>query len=404
MTERWVKQARFDPFSLKAGLEKIRSAGLFRARRTLDSAQGATISIGGARLVNFCSNDYLGLANDARLVEAMQSGAAAYGVGSGASQLVCGRSRAHEQLEEAISARLGRSRAVIFSSGYLANLAVISTFAARRDDVVVMDKANHASLIDGALLARASLRRYAHNDIVGLERILRSGAGRRALVATDSVFSMDGDIAALPDIVAACEQHNALLAVDDAHGFGVLGQNGAGSLEYFSLDEARVPILMATFTKACGVMGAFVAGPDEIIETIIQSGRPYIYTTAIPAALAVAAEKALTLVAQETWRREKLYALIDRFVQGARQLGLPLSASTTPIQGFITGSAEAAVACSDYAMTRGILINAIRAPTVPKNTERLRITLTAGHSSEQVDRLLGVLAELAGQLKQRAET
>ena len=394
-----VNQAQRDPFSLKKGLDKIKSAGLFRTRRAVNSAQGATINIGGEQLVNFCSNDYLGLARDERLVQAVRSGAAVYGVGSGASQLICGRSLAHEQLEEAVATRLGRSRAVIFSSGYLANLAIISTFASGRNDVVVMDKANHASLIDGALLAKASLRRYAHNDIAGLERLC---AGGRTLVATDSVFSMDGDLAALPDIVAVCEKHNALLAVDDAHGFGVLGRNGGGAMEYFSLDETRAPILMATFGKACGVMGAFVAGPDDVIETIIQSGRPYIYTTAMPAALAVAAEKALTIVARETWRREKLYALIDRFVQGAKQLALPVLASTTPVQGFIAGSAGAAVKCSDYAMTRGILVNAIRSPTVPKNTERLRITLTAGHSDEQVDRLLEVLAELAVQLKRQA--
>ena len=387
--------SRADPFSLKEGLDKIKSAGLFRTRRAVSSAQGAIIYADGRQYVNFCSNDYLGLANDVRLVEAVQSAAAVYGVGSGASQLICGRSRAHEQLEETVATRLGRSRAVIFSSGYLANLAIITTFASGRDDVIVMDKANHASLIDGALLARASLRRYAHNDIAGLERLC---SGRRTLVATDSVFSMDGDIATLPDIAAACERRNALLAVDDAHGFGVLGENGGGALEYFSLNETRVPILMATFAKACGVMGAFVAGPDDIIETIIQSGRTYIYTTAMPPALAVAAGKALTIVARETWRREKLRVLVDRFVRGAEQLGLPVLASTTPIQGFLAGSAEAAVRCSDYARTKGIWVNAIRAPTVPKNTERLRITLTAGHNDEQVDRLLEVLAHLTKQL------
>ena len=382
---------RADPFSLKEGLDRIKSAGLFRTRRAVSSAQGAIVRADGRQYINFCSNDYLGLANDARLVRAVQSAAAEYGVGSGASQLICGRSRAHEQLEEAVADRLGRSRALVFSSGYMANLAIITTFASGRDDVVVMDKANHASLVDGALLSRASLRRYGHNDLAGLERLC---SGRRTLVATDSVFSMDGDLAALPDIAALCERRNALLAVDDAHGFGVLGKNGGGAMEYYSLSETRVPILMATFAKACGVMGAFVAGTDNVIETIIQSGRSYIYTTAMPPALAVAAEKALTIVARETWRREKLRTLVDRFVRGAEQLGLPVLKSTTPIQGYLAGSAEAAVRCSDYAWDKGIWVSAIRAPTVPKNTERLRITLTAGHSNEQVDRLLEVLAQL----------
>ena len=390
-----LARAPADPFSLAKGLDRIKSAGLFRTRRTITSAQGARIQADGQQYDNFSSNDYLGLANDARLVEVVQETVSVYGVGSGASQLICGRSRAHAQLEEALAAYTGRSRAVIFSSGYLANLAVISTFATRREDVVVMDRENHASLVDGALLARARLRRYAHNDVAGLEGLC---SGNRTLVATDSVFSMDGSIAALPDIVSVCARRRAMLAVDDAHGFGVLGENGGGALEHFSLDQSRVPILMATFAKACGVMGAFVAGPDDVIETIIQSGRSYIYTTAMPPALAAAAGKALSIVMQEGWRRDKLHALVDRFVRGAKQLELPVLASTTPIQGFLAGSATAAVKGSDYARERGIWLNAIRAPTVPKNTERLRITLTAGHSDDQVDRLLEMLAQLKKQL------
>ena len=328
---------------------------------------------------------------DARLVQAVQDAVAIYGVGSGAAQLICGRSSAHEQLEEALAAHTGRSRAVIFSSGYLANLAVITTFATRREDNIVMDRENHASLVDGALLARASLRRYAHNDIAGLERLC---AGGRTLVATDGVFSMDGSIAALPDIVSVCARHRALLVVDDAHGFGVLGETGGGALEHYSLDQSRVPVLMATLGKACGAMGAFVAGPEEVVEAVIQSGRSYIYTTALPPALAVAAQKALAIIARETWRRERLRDLVGRFSRGAQQLDLPVLASGTHIQGFLAGSAEAAVSGSDYARSRGVWLNAIRSPTVPKNTERLRITLTAGHSDEQVDKLLDTLAQL----------
>ena len=384
-----------DPFSLAKGLDGIKSAGLFRTRQTIASAQGALIHADGQEYVNFSSNDYLGLANDARLVKAVQSAVAVYGVGSGASQLICGRSSAHEQLEEALAAQLGRSRAVVFSSGYLANLAVITSFAARREDIVVMDRENHASLVDGALLARASLRRYAHNDVTALENLCSES---RTLVATEGVFSMSGNLAPLPDIVSVCTRRQALLAVDDAHGFGVLGETGGGALEHFSLDQTQVPILMATFAKACGVMGAFVAGPDDVIETIIQTGRSYIYTTAMPPALVAAAAKALALVARETWRRAKLCALVDRFVRGAKQLELPLMASSTPIQGFLVGSAAAAVTGRDFARDRGIWISAIRAPTVAKNTERLRITLTAGHNEDQVDRLLDTLAQLKKKL------
>lgn len=388
-----------DPFSLKAGLARIAAAGLRRTRQALDSAQGATVSVKGRRLINFCSNDYLALAQDPRLAAATRAGLATYGLGSGASPLVCGRSRAHAELEEAVAARLGRARALLFSSGYLANLAVISAFASRRDDTIVMDKANHASLVDGALLARGRLRRYAPHDLAGLERLC-AGAGR-VLVATDSVFSMDGSLAALPAIAAVCARRGAWLVVDDAHGFGVLGPRGGGALEHFHLDEDQAPLTTATFGKACGVMGAFAAGAADAVETLVQRGRPYIYSTAMPPALAVAARQALAIVERETWRREKLRALTQRFTRGAKQLGLPLLPSATPIQGFIVGSAEAALRCSQRALARGLLLSAIRSPTVPKNTERLRITLTAGHSEDQVDRLLDALAELAASLAPR---
>lgn len=382
-----------DPFSLKADLARIEAAGLRRTRQALDSAQGATVSIKGRRLINFSSNDYLALAQDPQLAAALRAGLAAYGLGSGASPLVCGRSRAHEELEEAVAARLGRARALLFSSGYLANLAVVSAFASRRDDTIAMDKANHASLVDGALLARGRLRRYGPHDLAGLERLC-AGPGR-VLVATDSVFSMDGSLADLPSIAAICARRGAWLVVDDAHGFGVLGPCGGGALEHFDLDEDQVPLMTATFGKACGVMGAFAAGAADAVETLVQRGRPYIYSTAMPPALAVAAREALAIVERETWRREKLRALTRRFTRGAKQLDLPLLPSTTPIQGFMVGNARAAVRCSQQALARGLLLSAIRSPTVPKNTERLRITLTAGHSEEQVDRLLDALAELA---------
>lgn len=384
-----------EPFSPATGLERIRAAGQFRTRRTLASAQGALVQSEGRSFINFSSNDYLGLADDPRLVQALQSAAATYGVGSGASQLICGHSRAHAQLEEAVAAHTGRARAVLFSSGYLANLAIITRFAPRREDNVVMDRDNHASLVDGALLARSTLRRYAHHDLPGLESLLGKGS---SLVATDGVFSMDGSIAALPEIAARCGRHGAMLAVDDAHGFGVLGTTGAGTLEHFSLNETQVPVLMATFGKACGVMGAFVAGPDEVIETLIQTGRTAMYTTAMPPALAAAANAALVIVAREGWRREKLHALVQRFVRGARELDLPVLPSVTPIQGFMAPGAATAVRCSEYLRERGIWVNAIRAPTVAKNRERLRIALSAGHNEAQVDLLLEHLAQLVKQL------
>ena len=383
------------PFSLATGLERIRAAGQFRTRRTLASAQGASVQADGRSYINFSSNNYLGLADDPRLVQALQSAAATYGVGSGASQLICGHSRAHAQLEEAVAAHTGRARAVLFSSGYLANLAIITCFAPRREDNVVMDRDNHASLVDGALLARAALRRYAHHDLAGLESLLGKG---RSLVATDGVFSMDGSIAALPEIAARCGRHGAMLAVDDAHGFGVLGATGAGTLEHFSLNETDVPVLMATFGKACGVMGAFVAGPDEVVETLIQTGRSGIYTTAMPPPLAAAAAAALAIIACEDWRREKLHALVQRFVRGARELDLPVLPSATPIQGFMTPGAATAVRASEYLRERGLWVNAIRAPTVARNRERLRIALSAGHNEEQVDLLLDHLAQLVKQL------
>lgn len=382
-----------DPFSLAEDLDRIRAASRFRIRRTITSAQGARIHAEGRSYINFSSNDYLGLANDKRLVQALQSAADEYGVGSGASQLICGRSRAHEQLETAIAQQLGRSRAVLFSSGYLANLAVITTFAGRREDVVVMDRDSHASLVDGGLLARASLRRYAHRDVAELEGLCGRG---RTLVATDGVFSMDGSIAPLPEIAEKCARHNALLAVDDAHGLGVLGKKGGGTPEHYCLDQAQVPVLVGTFGKACGVMGAFVAGSDDVIETLVQTGRPYIYTTAMAPALAAAATEALAIVARETWRREKLRARVQQFVRGAQQLGLPMIPSETPIQGLLAGSADAAVKLSERLRRQGFWVSAIRAPTVAKNTERLRITLSAGHSEEQVDRLLDALAPARG--------
>ena len=376
-----------------ADLDYIRGAGLFRKRRAIKSPQGAVVTVDNQRLVNFCSNDYLGFANDARLIRALQQAAETYGVGSGASQLVCGRSSMHAELETELARITGRDRAVVFSSGYLANLSLAMTLCPGRTDLIVADRLSHASMIDAARLSPAVFKRYRHVDPVSLKQQLNKWGQKRKLVLTDSVFSMDGDVAPLPDIVKVCRQARACLVVDDAHGFGVLGKSGRGALEYFDLGQEDVPLLMATFGKALGVFGAFIAGQTQLIELLIQRARTYIYTTALPPALAATALMSLRLLDDEPWRREHLQSLIKRFQEGAVQLGLPVLPSSTPIQPLMVGSASAAVKLSDKLFRQGFFISAIRPPSVPNNTARLRITLSAAHTEEQIDHLLDALLE-----------
>ena len=376
-----------------ADLDYIRGAGLFRKRRVIKSPQGAVVTVDNQRLVNFCSNDYLGFANDDRLIRALQQAAETYGVGSGASQLVCGRSSMHADLEAELARITGRDRAVVFSSGYLANLSLARTLCPGRTDLIVADRLSHASMIDAARLSPAVFKRYRHADPVSLEQQLIEWGQKRKLVLTDSVFSMDGDVAPLPDIVKVCRQARACLVVDDAHGFGVLGKSGRGALEYFDLGQEDVPLLMATFGKALGVFGAFIAGQTQLIELLIQRARTYIYTTALPPALAATALMSLRLLDDEPWRREHLQTLIKRFQEGAVQLGLPILPSSTPIQPLMVGSASAAVKLSDKLFHQGFFISAIRPPSVPNNTARLRITLSAAHTEEQIDHLLDALLE-----------
>ncbi|MCZ6526714.1 MAG: 8-amino-7-oxononanoate synthase [Gammaproteobacteria bacterium] len=376
-----------------ADLDYIRGAGLFRKRRVIKSPQGAVVTVDNQRLVNFCSNDYLGFANDDRLIRALQQAAETYGVGSGASQLVCGRSSMHADLETELARITGRDRAVVFSSGYLANLSLARTLCPGRTDLIIVDRLSHASMIDAARLSPAVFKRYRHADPVSLEQQLNKWGQKRKLVLTDSVFSMDGDVAPLPDIVKVCRQARACLVVDDAHGFGVLGKSGRGALEYFDLGQEDVPLLMATFGKALGVFGAFIAGQTQLIELLIQRARTYIYTTALPPALAATALMSLRLLDDEPWRREHLQTLIKRFQEGAVQLGLPILPSSTPIQPLMVGSASAAVKLSDKLFQQGFFISAIRPPSVPNNTARLRITLSAAHTEEQIDHLLDALLE-----------
>lgn len=377
---------------LHSDLDALKGRGLYRFRRRLDTPQGPVVRIQGRKLLNFCSNDYLGLANDPRMIKSLQQGAEQFGVGSGASQLVCGHSRAHAALEEDLAACTGRDRALVFASGYLANLSLITALCPDRDGLIVQDRLCHASLIDGALLTRARFKRYRHGDVVALDNILERTQSDRKLVLTDGVFSMDGDIAPLQELAAVCVNRQATLAVDDAHGFGVLGDNGAGTLERLGLGQSQVPVLMATFGKALGSYGAFVAGPGALIDMLMQRARPYIYTTALPPALAVAAATGLCIVREETWRRDRLQQLVKRFTRGAGELGLPLLPSDTPIQPLIIGDAARALDVSERLLEQGLLVTAIRPPTVPQQTSRMRITISAAHREQHVDRLLEALA------------
>jgi len=378
--------------SLHHELEQRRAASLYRRREVLTSAQGVEVTVDGVRLLAFCSNDYLGLANHPEVVRAFQDGAARYGVGAGASHLVSGHSAAHHALEEELADFVGTERVLLFSTGYMANLGVVTALSARHD-TLFEDRLNHASLIDAARLARIRVTRYPHADAAALARAL-TGAKSPALIATDAVFSMDGDVAPLPALAALAGQHGARLLADDAHGFGVLGAHGRGSFEAQGVELAGPAILMGTLGKALGTFGAFVAGEAALIETLIQRARTYIYTTALPPAVAEATRAALALVRTEAWRRERLRTLVARFRAGAQQLGLRLGASDTAIQPVILGDAAAALAASQALRARGIWVPAIRPPTVPAGSARLRITFSAGHTDEHVDRLLEALSPL----------
>ncbi len=375
---------------LGAALDERRAAGLLRRRLTLESSQGVVVRVAGRDYLNFCSNDYLGLAAHPRIVARFQQAAARYGVGSGASHLVCGHSAPHHELEEALAEFTGRPRALLYSSGYMANTGVLTSLL-RKGDQVFEDRLNHASLLDGGLFSGARFRRFPHNDTIALEKKLSIAEGAK-LVVVDGVFSMDGDSAPLVDLADVCRRHDAWLMVDDAHGFGVLGESGAGSTAGAALGVHGVPVLMATLGKALGTAGAFIAGSELLIETLIQHSRNYIYTTAIPPAVAAATLEALALVRDEAWRRSHLAALIQRFRLGAGQLGLPIMASESAIQPLLIGPSHRAVEVSEHLLTQGFLVSAIRPPTVPANTSRLRITLSASHSEAQVDQLLQALA------------
>lgn len=377
-----------------------RAAGLWRRRRIVSTPQSVNIAIANEESakqsrINFSSNDYLGLANHMRLINAAAAASERWGVGSGGSHLVSGHYRPHQALEATLADFVGAEAALLFSSGYMANLALATSFVGK-GDLILQDKLNHASLIDGARLSYAQYQRYAHLDLAQVDRLLKSKAHKRCLLMTDSVFSMDGDQAPLLKLERLARAHNALLIVDDAHGFGVLGDNGRGSLNACGVAPQGNVLMMATLGKALGSYGAFVAGDAVFIEHLIQTARTYTYTTALPAMLAVASHEALNLLQEEGQQlQEKLQQNIGYFKSRAETLGLRLMPSNTAIQPWLIGDATAACAAASALANAGLDAVAIRPPTVPKGSARLRIALSAEHSLDNIDTLLAAMQKVS---------
>ena len=382
------------PFShLQAELDERAAHGLLRNRRTLDTPQSPHITVDGKPYLAFCSNDYLGLASHPQLIAALQQGAQQWGVGAGAAHLVSGHFAPHHDLEKQLAAFVGKPAGLLFSTGYMANLGVVQALVGK-GDTVFADKLNHASLNDAMLLSRAETKRYRHGDMAQLAQLLEQTKSGRKLVITDAVFSMDGDMAPLRDLLALCEQHDAWLYVDDAHGFGVLGEHGRGSLSYFGIASRRI-IYMATLGKAAGVSGAFVAAEQAVIDTLINHAHSYVYTTATPPALSVALSQSLQLIAQGEALRTHLKRLVTQLRNGLSDLPWQLMPSATAIQPLLIGDNQQALKLSEGLRERGIWVAAIRPPTVPQGTARLRVTLSAAHNEADVAQLIGALHELA---------
>lgn len=379
------------PFNLAYRLAERRAADLYRQRPLLESPQGPEAVVDGRAMLAFCSNDYLGLANHPEVIAALRVGAERWGAGGGASHLVIGHSGPHHELELALAEFTGRPRALLFSTGYMANLGAVTALVGKGDSVLE-DRLNHASLLDAGLLSGARFSRYLHNDVGSLASRLDKAEGN-TLVVTDGVFSMDGDLADLPALCAKAREKGAWVMVDDAHGFGPLGATGGGIVEHFGLGLEDVPVLVGTLGKAFGTAGAFVAGSEELIETLVQFARPYIYTTSQPPAVACATLKSLELLQKESWRREHLNRLIQRFREGAAEIGLTLMDSPTPIQPILVGDSARALRLAALLRERGILVGAIRPPTVPAGSARLRVTFSASHSEAQLELLLLALSE-----------
>lgn len=372
---------------LQKALKQLQQRGLYRRRRCLESPQGREISLDGQRLLNFCSNDYLGLANHPDVLQRFQDAASKYGVGSGSAHLVNGHSRSHHALEEELAEFTGYPRSLLFSTGYMANLAVAQSLCSR-GDYIVEDKLNHASLIDAALLSGGKLLRYPHKDMHSLQQQLERCSSAETLLSSDAVFSMDGDEADIPHLIESSRQHDAWLMLDDAHGFGVLGDHGKGSLNHQQVSSDEVPVYMATLGKALGTAGAFIAADEDLIEYLIQTARSYIYTTAMPAAIAEATRASLQIIRNDNSLQQSLMHNIQHFKQLAAQAGLTLMPSSTAIQPVIIGDAIAATAISQQLFEQGMHIAAIRPPTVPDGTARLRITLRADHTHHDMEKLI----------------
>lgn len=382
--------------NLGAELADLEQQGLRRHRRVLESRQGVRVRVDGREYLSFCSNDYLGLAADPRIAEMAAESIRQFGLGAGASHMVSGHHRTHDDLELALAKFSGLPRALLFSSGYLANLAVVTVLAGRSSDIFA-DRLNHASLNDAMILSRARCKRYPHCDPAALEALLMRSRAADKVVVTDAVFSMDGDIAPLSDIARLCERYGAWLVVDDAHGFGVLGENGGGALAHFGLDSPHIAYV-GTLGKAAGVSGAFVAGSEQLVELLIQRARTYIFSTASPPLLAAALMKSIELMRAEDWRRQRLVELSARISSTLELRKWRLLPSQTAIQPLIVGENSAAVALSAALATEGILVPAIRPPTVPKGSSRLRISLSAAHTEADVDLLVKLLQQLESSL------
>ncbi|RPI43788.1 MAG: 8-amino-7-oxononanoate synthase [Betaproteobacteria bacterium] len=375
--------------ALAAELEALKTEGLYRARSSLESSQGPRVDVAGRRYVSFASNDYLGLAADPRLVEAAREAAGRYGIGAGASHLLYGHGCVHDELEQALAAFVGFPRALLFSTGYMANLGIVTALCGR-DDEIFADRLNHASLNDAMVLSRARFRRYPHLDLDRLERDLARSRARRKLVITDAVFSMDGDLTPVPELVDVCERHGAFALLDDAHGFGVLGAHGAGILSHFNARSERV-LYMGTLGKAAGVYGAFVAADSAVIDYLVNRARTYVYTTAIPPMLAAVLARSLEIIRSEDWRRRHLSELRRALTEGLGPDGARLLRSPTPIQPFVLGGVDQAMRAAKELEAEGFIVPAIRPPTVPRGSARLRISLSAGHRIADVARLATAL-------------
>ena len=380
--------------ALEIELTELDAAGLKRRRRMLDAPCGPLARVNGRDLISFCSNDYLGLANDPTLIAAACAGAKIWGVGSGASHLVSGHLAPHEALEQKLAAFTGFARALLFSTGYMANLGIVPALVGR-GDAVFADKLNHASLIDAVQLSRADSQRYPHSDVGALERLLAASRARRKLILTDAVFSMDGDLAPLPALLELAERFDAWLVVDDAHGFGVLGAQGRGSLAHCALPAAQRIIYMGTLGKAAGASGAFVAAHETVIEYLLQRARTAIFTTAGSPLIACALLASLDLIADGAARREHLAQLTIQLRDGLAGTRWPLLPSPTAIQAILIGDNFETLRIASALYEQGLWVPAIRPPTVAKGSARLRVSLTAAHSAAQVAQLVDALRELA---------